>query len=184
MMTGCKPTLFCKAWGKAKANTKSRKKFARTMTTSTRARSELSRAPDVEQTGWITGVTINSVSSTRRQVGAEKLLLNTVHSFTHVRSEYPRQRVPYTASGARLQHDGGRFVTSRLPSGRTIRVLSHACKFQRPILSVGCLAQQVHCSDLTGTFSFLGSRTQLHKEESLFFVKGMLNGALGDSWCE
>ena len=46
-----------------------------------------------------------------------------------------------------------------------------------------CLAQQEYWSDLradTGTLFFLGkiqtehSQTQLHKEESLFFVKGML----------
>ena len=36
----------------------------------------LSCNSNVEQKGWLTSVTINSVSSTRRQVGAENLLLD------------------------------------------------------------------------------------------------------------
>ena len=72
---------------------------------------------------------------------------------------YPGQKIPlpdpgiHTASGSRLQHDGGRLVTYKLPEGRTIRV--HACAVQKPILSPGCLAQQIfvqtllHCSFLT-----------------------------------
>ena len=89
----------------------------------------------------------------------------------------------YTASGARLQHDGGRLVTVKLPEGRTIRVFFHACAVQKTTLSLGCFAQQGYWSDLradTGTLFFLDkiqtkhSQTQLHKEESLFFVKGML----------
>ena len=71
----------------------------------------------------------------------------------------------------------------KLPEGRTIRVLYHACEVQKPILSLGCLAQQRYWSDLradTGTLFFPDkiqtkhSQTQLHKEESMFFVKGML----------
>ena len=44
-------------------------------------------------------------------------------------------------------------MTYKLTDGRTIRVLFHACAVQKPILSLGCLAQQGYC---------------------LFFVKGML----------
>ena len=58
-----------------------------------------------------------------------------------------------------------------------------ACAVQEPILSLRCLAQQDYWSDLradTGTLFFPDkiqtkpSQTQLHKEESLFFVKGMI----------
>ena len=89
----------------------------------------------------------------------------------------------HTASGARLQHDGGRLVTYKLPEGRTIRVLFHACAVQKPILSLGCLAQQEYWGDLradTGTLFFSDnihmkhSQTQLYKEESLFLVKRTL----------
>ena len=68
------------------------------------------------------GVTLNSVSSTRRQAGA-----------------------------------GGRLVTYKLPEGRKIIVLFHACAVQKPILSLGRLAQQEYWSDLradTGTLFF------------------------------
>ena len=137
---------------------------------------------------WIMGVTIKSVS-TRRQAGAEYLLLDSGAQLHACPISYPGQKVPlpdpgiYTASGAQLQHDGRRLVTYNLPGGRTIRVLFHACAVQKPILSLGCLAQQGYWSDLradTGTLFFLDkiqtkhSQTQLHKEESLFFVKGML----------
>ena len=89
----------------------------------------------------------------------------------------------HTASGARLQHDGGRLVTYKLPEGRTIRVLFHACEVQKPILSLGCLAQQGYWSGLrtdTGTLFFADkiqtkhSQTQLPKVEGVFLVKGML----------
>ena len=55
--------------------------------------------------------------------------------------------------------------------------------FRKPILSLGCLTHQEYWSDLradTGTLFFPDkiqtkhSQIQLHKEESLFFVKGML----------
>ena len=74
-------------------------------------------------------------------------------------------------------------MTYKLPEGRTIRVLFHACAVQKPILSLGRLAQQEYWSDLradTGTLFFPDktqtkrSHTQLHKEESLFFVKGTM----------
>ena len=86
------------------------------------------------------GVTINS-ASTRRQARAEYLLLDSGAQVHTCPITYPGQQVPlpdpgiHTASGARLQHDGGRLVTYKLPEGRTIRVLFHACAVQKPILS-------------------------------------------------
>ena len=62
------------------------------------------------------GVTVNSVS-TRRQAGAEHLLLDSGGSQLHAYPiAYPGQKmllVPdiHSASGARLQHDGGLLVT-------------------------------------------------------------------------
>ena len=106
---------------------------------------ELSCNSNVEP--WIMGVTINSVS-TRRQAGAEYLLLDSGAQLHACPIKYPGQKVPlldpgiHTASGARLQHDGGRLVTYKLPEGRTIRVLFHACAVQKPNLSLGCLPQQ------------------------------------------
>ena len=114
---------------------------------------------------WIIGVTINSVSSTRRQAGAEYLLLVSGAQLHACPITYPGQNIPLpdpgisTASGARLQHDGGRLVTYKLPEGRTVRVLFHACAVRKPIRSLGRLAQQgywsvflqilEHCSCLT-----------------------------------
>ena len=109
---------------------------------------------------WIMCVTINSVSSTRRQAGAEYLLLDSGAQHHACPISYPGQKIPlpdpgiHTASGARLQHDGGRLVTYKLPEGRTIRVLFHACAVQKPILSLDRLAQHGYWSDLradTGT---------------------------------
>ena len=137
----------------------------------------------------IMGVTLNSVSSTRRQAVAEYLLLVSGAQLDACPIKCPGQKVSllfpviHTASGVRLQHDGGRLVTYKLPEGRTIRVLFHACAVQKPIVFLCSLAQQVYWSDLradTGTLFFLDkiqtkqSQTQLHKEESLFFVKGIL----------
>ena len=55
--------------------------------------------------------------------------------------KYPGHKVPlldpgiHTASGARLQHDGGRLVSFKLPEELTVRVLFHACEVKKPILS-------------------------------------------------
>ena len=148
---------------------------------------ELSCNSNVEP--WIMGVTNNSVSSTGRQAGAEYLLPDSGAQLHACPITYPGRKVPlpdpgiHTASGARLQHDGGRLVTYKRPERRIIRVLFHACAVQKPILSLGCLAQQVYWSDLradTGTLFFPDkiqtkhSQTKLHKEESSFCVKGML----------
>ena len=74
-------------------------------------------------------------------------------------------------------------MTYKLPEALKIRVLFHAFAVQKPILSLGCIAQQGYWSDLRadiGTLFFPDktqiqhSQTKLHKEESLFFVKGML----------
>ena len=98
------------------------------------------------------GVTINSVS-TGRQAGAEYLLLDSGAQLHACPITYPGQKIPlpdpeiHTASVARLQHDGGRLVTYKLAEGRTIRVLFHARAVQKPILSLGCLAQQGYESD-------------------------------------
>ena len=108
-------------------------------------------------------------------------------------TKYPAQRVQLpdpgirTASGARFQHDEERPVTLTFPEGRTNPLLFHVCEVQKSILSLGRLAQQGYGSDLcadTGTL-FLPdniqtqhSQTQLHKDENLFFVKGMLMAPL------
>ena len=97
---------------------------------------------------WIMGVQINSVSSVRRQAGAEYLLLDSGAQLHACPISYPRHKIPlpdpgiHTASGERLQHDGRRLVRYELPEGRTIRVLFHVCAVQKPILSLGRLAQQ------------------------------------------
>ena len=145
------------------------------------------------------GVTLHSVSSIRRQAGAEYVLLDSGAQLHACPLTYPGQKIPlpdpgtHTASGARLQHDGRRLATYKLPEGRTIRVLFHACAVQKPILSLGRLAQQGHSSDLradTGTLFFPDktqtkrSHTQLHKEESLFFCQRDDGCALDDSWSE
>ena len=99
---------------------------------------------------------------------------------SRIRVPLPDLGIHTAVSGVRLQHDGGRLVKFKLPEGRTIRVPFHAGDVQKPILSLGCLAQQGYWSDLradTGTLFFLDKiqtqhcQTQLHKEESLFFVK-------------
>ena len=66
---------------------------------------------------WIIGVTLNSVSSTRRQAGAEHLLLDSGAQLHDCPLTYPGQKIRlpdpgiHTASGGRLQHDGGRLLT-------------------------------------------------------------------------
>ena len=67
---------------------------------------------------WITGVTINSVSSTKRQGGAEYLLLDSGAQLSRMSDRSVQTKKVllldpgiHTASGARLQHDGGRLVT-------------------------------------------------------------------------
>ena len=90
----------------------------------------LSCNPDVDP--WKMGVTISSVSSVRRQAGAEYLHLDSRAQLHACPTKHPGQKVPlpdrgiHTGSGPRLQHDGGRLVTKH-PEGRTIRVLFHAC---------------------------------------------------------
>ena len=94
------------------------------------------------------GLTLKYVSSIRRQAGAECLLLDSGAQLHACPITYPGQTKPFpdpgihTASGARLQHDAGRVVTHKLPEGRTFRVLFRARAVQKPILSLGRLAQQ------------------------------------------
>ena len=113
---------------------------------------------------WIMGVTVNSVSSIRRQAGAEYLLLDTGAQLHASPVKFPGQKIPLldpgilTASGGRLKHDGGRLVTNKLPEGLTSRVLFHGCAGQKPnFWSLGCLPQQEYWSDLradTGALFF------------------------------
>ena len=81
--------------------------------------------------GWIItlgGVTISSLSSTRRQAGAEYLFLDGGAQLHACSIDYPGQRMPWsdpgihTANGG-LQHDEGRVVRFKLSEGGTIRVL-------------------------------------------------------------
>ena len=98
---------------------------------------------------WIMmGVTINSLS-TRRQAGAEYLLLDSGAQLHACRITYPGQKIPLpdpgirTASGARLQHDGG--MTGDIQTCRRTNnssAFSTRVAVQKPILSLGCLAQQ------------------------------------------
>ena len=70
------------------------------------------------------------------------------------RFQNKRYRCLILESTQQVERDGGRLVTYKLPEGRTIRVLFHACAVQKPILSLGRLAQQGYWSDLsadTGT---------------------------------
>ena len=66
---------------------------------------------------WIMGMTINSVSPIRRQTGADYLLLDSGAQLHACPITCPGQKILlpdhgiHTASGARLQHDGGRLVT-------------------------------------------------------------------------
>ena len=59
----------------------------------------LSCNPDVEQKGWIMGVTINSVSSPRRQAGAEYLLLDSGAQLHACPINYSGQNVPLPDPG-------------------------------------------------------------------------------------
>ena len=90
-----------------------------------------------------------------------------------------------TASGARLQHDGGRLARFQLPEGRTIRVLCPVCDFEKKNFlgrllsqSIGVIFELTQVD--TGALFFPDStqtqhnQTQLHKESSLFIVREML----------
>ena len=65
------------------------------------------------------GVTINSLSSTRRQAGAEYVPLDSGAQLHACPIKFPGQQVPlpdpgiHTARGARLQHDRRRQVTHK-----------------------------------------------------------------------
>ena len=83
-------------------------------------------------------------------------------------------------------------MTFKRPEGRTIQVLLHACEVQKPILFLGCLAQQGYWSDLradAGTLFFLDkiqtkrSHTVAHGREFVL-CHGDDGCALDDSWSE
>ena len=85
---------------------------------------------------------ISSVDLWIMGAGAEYFLLGSGAQLHACPLTCPGQKIPlpdpgiHTASGARLQHDGGRPLTYKLPEGRTIRVIFHACAVQKPILSL------------------------------------------------
>ena len=160
----------------------------------------LSCNSEIEQKGWIMEVTINSLSSTRRQAGAECLLLDSGAQLRACLIKYRGQKVPlldpgiHTANGARFQHDGGRLVTLKLPEGLTIRVLFHTCEVQKPIFSLlvvslsrctGVIFAQthVHCSFLTRSRHTTQPNTVAQGREFVLCQRDA-DGTLGDSWCE
>ena len=119
--------------------------------------------------------------------------LTLAHSFTPVefRIQDERYRCLILESKQQVEQDcnmtGDDGVTYKLPDKRTIGVLFHACVVQKPILSLGCLAQQVYWSDFRADTSTMfipekmhakHRQTQLHKEESLFFVIGTMVASL------
>ena len=92
----------------------------------------------------------------------------------------------HTASGAQLQHDGGRLVTFKLPEGRTLRVLIHACEVRKPILSLGCLAQQEYWSDLradTGALLFPDKPHTVAQGREFVLCPRDVGCTLVGSWC-
>ena len=80
-------------------------------------------------------------------------------------------------------------MTYKLPEGRTIRVLFHVCAVQKPILSLGCLAQQGYWSDLwyTVVASQDPDETQpntVAKRREFVLCQRDVDCARVDSWCE
>ena len=69
-------------------------------------------------------------------------------------------------------------MTYKLPEGRTIRVLFHACAVQKPILSLGCLAQQ-----LTRSRRNTAKHSCTRKREFVLCQRDD-GRALVDIWCE
>ena len=137
-----------------------------------------------------TGREVAISSSKSKQSGAENFLLDSGAQLPECPIQYPGQRIPmpdpglHTASGARVQHDGGRRLRTKHLEARTIRALYLACDVQKTIISLDSLAQHGYCSDLradTGTLFFpdrIRTQPSHHKEDSLFFVKGMLMAPL------
>ena len=152
--------------------------------------------PDVEQKRWDRGCDNHfRVLPQEDKLVQSNLLLDSGAQLHACPIKCSGQKVPLpdpgilTASGARLQHDRGRLVTFKLSEGR----LFYACEVQKPILPLGCLAQQGCWSDLradTGTLFFPDkihakqSQTQLHKVREFVLCQRDVGGALVDSWCE
>ena len=143
---------------------------------------------------WILGVTINSVSSVRRQAGAEYLLLDSGAQLHACPISYPRQKIPlpdpgiHTASGARLQHDGGRLVTYKLrEKNEQFECLSTRVQFRNQF----CLLA-VSLSRGTGVIIvqtldtlFVPDKTQTIRSHTQFVLCHKDDGrALDDSWRE
>ena len=72
-------------------------------------------------------------------------------------------------------------------------MLFHACVVQKPIMSLGCLAQQEYCSDLRadiGTLLFFDKKQTKHSQNTVAQGREFVlchrdvDGALVDSWCE
>ena len=144
------------------------------------------------------GVTINSLSPTRRQAGAEYLLLDSGRTASRISDQVSRtKKVPlldpgvHTASGARIHHDGGRLVIQTFR--RTVNSSAFPCvrgSKTHTLLVVslsrgsGVIFAQTQVHFFLVKIQTQHSQAQLHKEESLFFVTGMLMAPLCDSWCE
>ena len=116
---------------------------------------ELSCTSNVEP--WIMGVTINSVS-TGRQAGAEYLLLDSGAQLHACPIKHPGQKVPlpdpglHSASGARLQHDGGRLVGQFECFSTRVQFRDQFCPLVVSLSrGTGVIFAQtlVHCSFLT-----------------------------------
>ena len=157
---------------------------------------ELSCISNVEP--WFMGVTINSVS-TGRQAGAEYLLLDSGAQLHACPITYPGQKIHlpdpeiHTARGARLQHDGGRLATYKLPEGlNNASVFSTIVQCRNrffllvvlPSRGTGVIFVQTlgHCSFLTrsrrNTAKHRCTRKRvrsLSEDDGCTFV---------DSWCE
>ena len=72
--------------------------------------------------------------------------------------------------------------------GRRIRVFFHACDVQKPILSLGCLANQSYWSDLRADTGALccpdNGLVPLHNEGSSVFRQRKVDFAFASHWSE
>ena len=102
-----------------------------------------------------------------------------VHSFTHVRMYDQMSRIKkvplpdsgiHRTSAARLQHDRCPLVTFKLPEGRTSRKNPY-CLLG---VSLRVIFAQAQVHPFPDKIQTQHSQTELHKEESSFFVKRML----------
>ena len=138
----------------------------------------LSYNPEVELKGWIMGVTINSLSFLRRQVGAEYLLVDSGVQLHASPIKYLRQIVPFRdpaihsewSSPPTTLRTAGEIQTSR-KQNRT-SAFSMRARFRNPssllVVSLSSCTGVIFAH--TGTLFFLDkiqtqhSQAQLHKE--------------------